>query len=944
MSKEIENPSALDSDSSDDESVLLVHSMDASADDEDDDEKTPSRGWSYDIWNLKIDGDSELRLLDKQLTLAHNYQQDLVRLELDRRKRYRDLRRSYFPEVADIEAAIEVFANEQEEIRGQGKDARSKKRSRVKFSAEAKKRLGELTRLIKPLVERKKALIAGLKGQHRDLLARYCPDGLVLEDKIEQCAAELKLLSSKKKKEPEEAEQEKSSKSSKTSRRSKREKDAISDLKDRKAVFSAERRELLLGLGEKAKLFLYFMLERDGDALKKECTVRANEIRAKSGVFWGSYLLVNKVVKDIRGKKMDPVDPDSSEGKYWNGEGRVGIVFQPPIPAKRVFGKNNQLLQITAPSEETYYMPRRCDRRKKSQTCGRIRLESTQDHKPIWLSFDFNMHRPIPDDAIVKMAWIKRTRVGWERRYKLQIVVSSEKFTKDTSGTGTCGINLGWRCKNGRPLRVAYLVDDQGHEEEICLDQAIQEKFDHVSSLRSIRDLNFDKIREEVVKWLDDHAFKSWLHQHWKFLGKCKSVRKFVKDIEVWAQERIDGDDDIFQKVWDFYIEENHLYFWEANEREKVLACRIDDWRNVSARISSRYDTIRLEDFNLAKVVKLSPPEADQEVPQKARHNRVQAAPGQFRTILISACTARGTLVEKNPCEYITMTCHICGHENEWDKAAELMHTCEGCGKTWDQDQNAAINNLLFEQGGKGGYKKGSRPAYTLKEESTCEVGLYFNPSKSAPMRVGYVKDGAGRREISITSNVTRLLNDADRIHQDRQNGFMAVRTKLNSALAGSLKGCFDDTWLLSSLPWAIEDRVVSGVVHAPSLRRLVRLLDKWKTQRVRWDGEIFLLVREWMTQEEMDREREIALRKEASRIRRGIFVKVAQKLISYKRVTILAIGAGGIPRRLDTAPSDLRNAIEEVLKKQRIPYNTDRRRHYESARARLGLAAAAVA
>jgi hypothetical protein len=924
----------------DDESISFTPDMDAVASDEDDedDEKTPSRAWSYDIWNLKIDGDPELRLLDGQLTLAHNYQCDLVRLELDRRKRYRALRRGYFPELAEIEAAIEVFEIEQGEIRSEGKGVRSKKRRRVKFSAEAKKRLNELSRLIKPLRERKKAVIAGLEGQHRDFLTMHCPDAIPLEDEIKRCTAEIKRLSpKKKKKEPGEAKRRK---------RSKREKDVISDLKDRRDIAKAERRELLLGTGEKSKLFLFFMLEMDADALREENKQRANEIRAKSGVFWGSYLLVNKTVKDIRGKKVDPVDPDSPEGKRWHGEGRVGIVFQPPIPLQRIFGQKNQLLQITAPSEDTYYMPRRCDRRKKSQTSGRLRLDSTATHKPIWLSFDFNMHRPIPDDAIVKMAWIKRTRVGWERRYKLQVVVSSEKFSKETSGTGTCGIDLGWRCKNGRPLRVAYLVDDQGHEEEICLDPAIQEKFDHVSSLRSIRDLNFDKIREEVIEWLDGHTARTWLHQHWKFLAKCKSVRKFAKDIEVWAQERVEGDEEIFPKVWDYYLEENHLYFWEANEREKILACRLDDYRNASARIASRYEGIRLEDFNLAKVAKLSLPEADQEVPQKMRHNRVQAAPSEFRSALISACTARGTLIEKNPCEYTTMICHICGHENEWDKAAQVMHTCENCKATWDQDQNAAINVLLFQDGKKGGYDAKSRAAYALKEESTCEVGLYFDPTQkaSSPLRAGYVKDKQGRREISITPNISRLLDDADRIHRDRQNSFTAIREKLDSALAHDLKGYLGKMWLSSAIPWAIEDRVLSGRTHAPSPRRLVRVVSEWKTRRVQWDGEIFELTRDWMTQEEMAREKEIALRKEASRIRRAIFEEEAQKLTGYKRVTILAIGAGGIPRRLDTAPSDLRNAIEEVLKKHRIPYNTDRRRHYESARARLGQAIASVA
>jgi hypothetical protein len=898
MSREMDDENV--EDCSDDDSI---ESDDLGGADGKPKDKIPSRVWSYDIWNLRIEDDPTLGILEDQYKKSHEYQKELVRLEIERRKTYRALRAEYFPEICKLEAEIAPYEAEVKEIRQKYKKVRQKDRARTQFPPDAKLRLRELSGILKPLYEKKKTTIAAIDEDHRSLLLVHCPEILELDGKIAEAKAEKNSL--KKKVNTPEV------------------KARFIFLKGLIKELEINRMARILSLGINLRLFPYFMLESRADELNRDINKRGRDARIRIDPFWGNYVIVNGVVKLMRGSKIDPVDPDK---KGWDGGGRAAIVFQPPIPVKRIFGDKNQNLQLAEIPEETYYHPKRCERRKGTRATGRIRVNSTAKGKPIWLSFDFNMHREIPKDAIVKIAWIKRSRVGWEYRYKLQITIAAEKYSSETFGQGTCSIDLGWRCRNGRPLRVAYLVDDQGHEEEILLDKAIQEKFDHVNALRSRRDIEFDKIREEVVKWLEGRSIKDWLSERWKHLSKWKNIRNFIKDVDSWIDERVADDGEIFPKVLDFYYQENHLYFWEANEREKALAARLDDWRNVSARISSRYEAVRMEDFDLSEVAKLAPPEADKDVPRKARHNRVQAAPSEFRLVLVSACQARGTLVETFPCAYTTMKCHVCGEENEWDKAAELVHTCTKCKSVWDQDQNAAINGLSAVKKGKE-FELVENPSYATKEERVCEIGLYFDPSSA--QKVGYVQEGCNRREIFITPAITRLLDLADKEHEERRKNFSEVKAGIEQ-----VKDYFAKTPLYRLFEWGTQ----------ASAKRLCRAFEKWKASRVPSDGLIFERVRGWMTYETMARERERSFRIDAASLRREIYMKVAEGLKGCGRVTIIAIGACGIPRRLDTAPAQLRATIEEVLRRERIPYTTDRRRHYESARARLEAARSAVA
>lgn len=868
--------------------------------------KPPSRSWSYDIWDLRMNGEpAVLRSseLDDQYRRTQKYKEELTVLEIERRESFRKIRGQHSPEIGEIDAKIPILDEKLEEERKKGKKVRQKNRVRTEFTPEVKLAIQLIKAEIKELREKKTELKKAIDVEYLAILSVYCPEILRIEAAIDILKKEAKAL---------------------------KEKENVGEVKNRRRAINqnlkylrARRISLFQALGEDAERITKWKIERDMDVVQKDITKRARDARIRIKPYWGNYLFVDATLKVMRNAKVDPVPPKK---KGWDGSGRVGVVMRPSINCEKLFGQKSKLLQITPLKPEAFYLPKRCDRRRATLTEGRIRINSTPDEEPIWMTFKLYLSREIPPDSVIKSAWIVRERVGLEFRHRLQMSIGSKMFSSEKPGTGTCALDLGWRCRNGRPLRVAYLVDDRGHEEEICLDPAIQEKLDHVASLRSIRDKAFDELRAEVVSWLAG-APKCWLHDRFKKLDKWKNIRKFVAHAEVWGEERVAGDEAIFSKVVDFCKQDDHLYIWESNEREKALAARKDDWRVVSARLSTTYAKVRLEDLDLSKLAKLSEPEADKEaLHETSRHNRFQAAPSEFRQVLVSACTARGTLVENLPCEYSTMRCHYCGTINVWDKGAHLEHTCVGCGKTWDQDKNTGVN-LLYAINVKQG-KKGKKPTcdyvpapdYAKKEERTAEVGLYFDPVDR--VKAGYVKIDGSRRDILITQDVLKILDQARQVHEIRREKFRAMKARIESE-----RSKFRGTFLDDSLDFAMS----SGPMK---LCRFVAR--KWSENRQKGDEALFASVKSWMAEEGINRERELALRSDAAARRRGIYLKVVDELSGVVHVVFKAIGAGGIPRDLVTSPSQLRGVIEDFLRQKRIGFNTDRRRHYESVRARM--------
>ena len=432
------------------------------------------------------------------------------------------------------------------------------------------------------------------------------------------------------------------------------------------------------------------------DAIQEEANAAIRAARKDCGLYWGSYLLVEQAMEDVRRNKMDP------EFRHWDGCGRIGVQLQGGLPVAKIFG-NDPRLRI-AP------LPTTGSKRGRLMTSVQIRVGSTEAGKPIWASFPFRMHRPLPADGTIKWAWIHRTFKGRWVNWDLQIVVESPSFEvapRSLGQGGVVAIDLGWRLRAGSTsgpssLRIGYWQDDQGHHGEFLMPSDLADRLRHADSLRSIQDRLFEEAKASLGAWLKDngHHLDPNLRERLSSLHLWRSARRLGEITEQMAEHRTGPAANMCDILVAWWKKHRHLYDWETAERDRALNARKYTYQVMAKNLARKYAAIVLEDLDLGDLALLPKPEDASPGPhKKARHQRVLASPSEFRLALKSAAPGNGCRIVYEPCDFTTITCHACRKITRWDKSQDLRHRCE-CGAEWDQDMNAAINLLaMFASG-----------------------------------------------------------------------------------------------------------------------------------------------------------------------------------------------------------------------------------------------------
>ena len=363
-------------------------------------------------------------------------------------------------------------------------------------------------------------------------------------------------------------------------------------------------------------------------------------------------------------------------------------------------------LQIVVPPETAYQAEttRRGDRRRAARTTMKLRIGSTPSGQPIWAVCKVTMHRQLPADGIIKWAWIRKEMLGTHEIYHLQLVIEAASFEQKVSMNerlDAVALDVGWRVRDKNVLRVGYLLDTAGNRSEILLPESVVSRIKHADGLRGTQDDALDAIKARLGEWigLNKEILPEWFKDTFQFLALSRSSKKLAWNVREWGRHRFAGDTLIYDEMVAWRRQFLHLYEWEVNERAGALAERKNFFRHKALDIAQHYKSLPMEDFKLTKIVENAEPEEEDDNPQTQRHNRVMSSISEFRQVLTSTCAAWGCQIVKLPAAYTTLDCHACHTEKDkhakWNPAAALVHTCqEKCGKTWDQDYNAAANLL----------------------------------------------------------------------------------------------------------------------------------------------------------------------------------------------------------------------------------------------------------
>lgn len=451
------------------------------------------------------------------------------------------------------------------------------------------------------------------------------------------------------------------------------------DLKKAKAIereVYAERKKL------RTKYFQDPKWKRRSKTIEDRDKKLRKELRANSGLFWGTYLKVEQDMRDIR--KGAPPD-----FRRWSGHGCVAVQIQHGLTPEKAYACEDSRIRIEV-------VPDRCTA-KKQRAIVWMRVGS-EKRAPIWAKVFCTIHRPFPEDCLIKWVYLTRRRVACTHRWNLCFVISRKDGFPETkpSGFGWVGVDMGWRVTEDG-IRVATWADDRGESGQVVLSGQDVSRWFRAYELKSQRDRNFNEIRDVFKDYLDKNkgTVPDWILEKCSHLHQWRSQARLAALILRWRDERFDGDSEMFDRLEAWRKQDRHLYQWEANQKLKAVEWRNDKFRNVVAKWRQDYSEVVIKDVKMTGSRKKARVE-DEDERWRRRYANI-ASPGVIKRYILETFGKDGVvLVEPKG---LSETCHICGSVEAFNMAAEIEHECENCGAYWDQDLNAAKNLMAHGSG-----------------------------------------------------------------------------------------------------------------------------------------------------------------------------------------------------------------------------------------------------
>jgi transposase len=426
---------------------------------------------------------------------------------------------------------------------------------------------------------------------------------------------------------------------------------------------------------------------------------RIREARGESGLRHGTYISTERAADQ---SNKTSIDPPGFVSWHHRGPDRIGTQLQGHVTwDDLVNGRNNQARLYLSPRPGAQPGSKRARTRLQGEFWLRV---GSEGRSPVWAKWRCVVHRQPPPETRCTWAYVTRSNAGGFRdRWSVQITLDGDLAPKDFAPTGTVAVDVGWRRLDDR-LRVAVWVGSDGKEGELALGIRWLEQIRKVDDIKSYRSMALDDLREDVVGYLRESGGEclSALRKVCYRKPSDESLDKCLSVISRWrtpkrfahlAREIPPGVLQDFLRAW--LSRDRHLWDYEWNLRDQLIAQRLDLYRRFASYLSRNYHTVVTEDLNLSKLKRVPPLWVQQNgLTDSYRAYMTDAAPGELLESIRGRCA---NSVKVDP-KQTTMRCCLCGELSKEPEPQQLVHACRACGRAWDQDRNAAHN--LLARGG----------------------------------------------------------------------------------------------------------------------------------------------------------------------------------------------------------------------------------------------------
>ena len=436
-------------------------------------------------------------------------------------------------------------------------------------------------------------------------------------------------------------------------------------------------------LYEAAKVARKASVEQNKPLLDELSKVRFEKIKlarqeiAAKGLWWGNYnatadsfnVAVSRSYKDGGVLKI----------KKFRGEGRLTNQIQGGVSVEDLLaGRNTQVQMI--------------EERWEYKGAGQVRPQEKQRyHLKIcayangrdkrMLKFPIVYHRPLPEDAIVKMVAVKRIKEFDRWKWFVVFTLDIEDTEERKCGYDVATVNFGWR-KTEEGIRIATVLRN-GHIDYVLYPE-------HIWRGQMAGEYNrgvMDKATNEQVAWLRQIPLErapeqiqeiittilgykrvtgghfEWLREKWR-IGASHWQPEFLKELESFCADwRLYSRTAAAGRQW---VEDARQYFYRAEVRRLLegVGTVVVNAHNMSATAKKELSTL----------------------PREVQHQRFLTAPSEFRAALAEYARKVGMEVVVDEAAHDVCACHGAPFVDQ-DRQA-LMWDCPVDGRELDQDCN----------------------------------------------------------------------------------------------------------------------------------------------------------------------------------------------------------------------------------------------------------------